>query len=57
MVPAFLNAVYKSFKPKTATKYKFHAFFELVNKQQIDNNQRLLDTRSWFTNVYRFSQF
>ena len=29
----------------------------MVNQQQIDNNQRLLDTRSWFTNVYRFSHF
>ena len=53
----FLDAVYRVFKPKAGTKYKFHAFFELVNQQQIDNNQRLLDTRSWFTNVYRFSDF
>ena len=57
VVCKFLDAVYRSFKPKTGTKYKFHAFFELVNQQQIDNNQRLLDTRSWFTNVYRFSHF
>ena len=57
MVPEFLDAIYKSFKPKAATKYKFHAFFELVNQQKIDNNQRILDTRSWFTNVYRFFHF
>ena len=57
MVPEFLDAVYKSFKLKAATKYKFHAFFELVNQQKIDNNQRMLDIRSWFTNVYRFSHF
>ena len=57
MVFDFLDNVYKAFKLLPNTKYKFHAFFELVNQQKIDNNQRLFDTRSWFTNVYRFFHF
>ena len=57
MVSDFLDNVYKAFKPLPNMKYKFHAFFELVNQQKIDNNQRLFDTRSWFTNVYRFFHF
>ena len=57
MVSDFLDNVYKAFKPLPNTKYKFHAFFELVNQQKIDSNQRLFDTRSWFTNVYHFFHF
>lgn len=57
MVFDFLDNVYKAFKLLPNTKYKFHAFFELVNQQKIDNNQQLFDTRPWFTNVYHFFHF
>ena len=57
MFSEFLNNVYTAFKLLSNTKYKFHCFFELFNQQKIDNNRRMFDTRSWFTNVYRFFHF
>ena len=57
MFSEFLNNVYTAFKLLSNIKYKFHCFFELVNQQKIDNNRRMFDTRSWFTNVYRFFHF
>ena len=57
MVSDFLDNVYKAFKPLPNTKYKFHVFFKLVSQQNIDNNQGLFDTRSWFMNVYHSFSF
>ena len=58
MVEDFLNVVYYTFKPSKNIKYRFQAYFELVNRQRTFDNQNFItDNRSWLTNVYRFNYF
>ena len=58
MVEDFLNVVHHTFKPSKDIKYKFQAYFELVNQQRTFDNQNFItDNRSWLTNVYRFNYF
>ena len=47
MVDDFLNVVYRTFKPSKNIKYKFQAYFELVNQQRTCDNQNFTtDNRS-----------
>ena len=58
MAEDFLNIIYRTFKPLKNIKYKFQAYFELVNQQRTSDNQNFItDNRSWLTNVYRLKYF
>ena len=55
MVEDFLNVVYCTFKPARNIKYKFQAYFELVNQQRTSDQNFITDNRSWLTDVYCFN--